>query len=92
MRLLTFIRDGEARLGALIGPRSGIFDEEVVDLAAAQQAHTGAPPRRSSMRDLIEAGPDVWARLGSDLESGDYSAFARPLSTLKLTAPVAPSC
>jgi 5-carboxymethyl-2-hydroxymuconate isomerase len=88
---VTFIHDGEERLGALIG-------EEVVDLAAAQQAHTGAPSGLSSMRDLIAAGPDAWTRLANDLAFGDHSAFAWPLRgrvqdspLLKLAAPVAPS-
>ena len=34
MRLLTYLADGERRLGALVG-------DQVVDLAAAQAARTG---------------------------------------------------
>ncbi len=84
MRLLTFQHDGAMRLGALIG-------DEVVDLAAAQQAHTGAPSTLTTLTDIIEAGPPVWARLASDLRFGDFAAFTRPLAGLKLGPPVTPS-
>ena len=43
------------------------------------------------MRALIAAGPDVWARLASDLASDDLSPFSRPLAETKLAAPVLPS-
>ena len=43
------------------------------------------------MRALIAAGSDVWARLASDLDSADLSAFSRPLAETKLAAPVQPS-
>jgi 2-keto-4-pentenoate hydratase/2-oxohepta-3-ene-1,7-dioic acid hydratase in catechol pathway len=84
MRLLTFERDGKKYAGALVG-------EEVIDLAAAQRAHTGAPSSLSSVRDIVEAGPDTWARLGSDLKFGNLTAFGWPLKGLKLAAPVTPS-
>jgi len=84
MRLLTFIRDGESRAGALV-------DDEVVDLAAAQKAHTGARPTLTSVRQIIEAGPDAWARLQADLQFGNLSAFAWPLRELRLAPPVMPS-
>ena len=60
MRLLTYLADGERRLGALVG-------DQVVDLAAAQAARTGGSGAIAEMRALIAAGPDVWARLASDL-------------------------
>jgi 2-keto-4-pentenoate hydratase/2-oxohepta-3-ene-1,7-dioic acid hydratase in catechol pathway len=84
MRLLTLLADGERRLGALVGDR-------VVDLAAAQAARTGLVGLMPDMRALIAAGSDVWARLASDLDSADVSAFSRPLAETKLAAPVLPS-
>ena len=84
MRLLTFLVDGERRLGALVGDR-------VVDLAAAQAARAGGAARCPYMRALIAAGPDVWARLASNLASTDLSPFSRPLAETKLAAPVLPS-
>ncbi len=84
MKLLTFERDGEMRAGVLI-------EDQVIDLAAAQQAHTGAPPTLTGVREIIEAGPATWARLAADLKHTDFSAFAWPLKGLKLAAPVTPS-
>ena len=84
MRLLTYLADGERRLGALVG-------DQVVDLAAAQAARTGGSGAIAEMRALIAAGPDVWARLASDLATNDLSAFSRPLAETKLAAPVQPS-
>ena len=84
MRLLTFLADGERRLGALVG-------DQVVDLAAAQAARTDGSGAIADMRALIAAGPDVWARLASDLAAADLSPFSRPLAETKLAAPVLPS-
>jgi 2-keto-4-pentenoate hydratase/2-oxohepta-3-ene-1,7-dioic acid hydratase in catechol pathway len=84
MRLLTYLADGERRLGALVG-------ELVVDLAAAQAAHMGGSDAPGDMRALIAAGPDVWARLASDLATADLSSFSRPLAEVRLAAPVLPS-
>jgi 2-keto-4-pentenoate hydratase/2-oxohepta-3-ene-1,7-dioic acid hydratase in catechol pathway len=84
MRLLTFIRDDKPHAGVLVG-------DEVIDLAAAQRAHTGKPTTLSSVRDIIEAGPDAWARLASDLKFGQLDAFAWPLADLRLAPPLAPS-
>ena len=85
MRILTFIHDGQSRLGALVD------DDQVVDLVAAQQAFTGRPPAITTVRQLIEAGPAAWARLAADLDSADLTAFSWPLAQLKLAAPVQPS-
>lgn len=85
MRLLTFFDDSRPRLGALVG------GDRVVDLAAAQGAVTGQPPAVTTMRQLIEAGPAVWARLAEDLARGEAAAFSRPLASVKLAAPVQPS-
>jgi 5-carboxymethyl-2-hydroxymuconate isomerase len=84
MKLLTFERDGELRAGVTVG-------DEVIDLAAAQQAHTGAPSTLTSVGDIIAAGPETWARLTADLKHADFSAFAWPLKGLKLAPPVRPS-
>ena len=53
MRLVTYQRPGEARLGAVVGDR-------VVDLAALAQAKGQSLP--SDMQGLIDAGPDAWSR------------------------------
>jgi len=79
MRLLAFIQDGQRRLGALVG-------DQVVDLAAA-----GMIAPATTMRELIEAGPEAWARLADDLTSTDSASFSHPLAGLKLVAPLAPS-
>jgi 2-keto-4-pentenoate hydratase/2-oxohepta-3-ene-1,7-dioic acid hydratase in catechol pathway len=84
MRLLTFFGDGERRLGALVG-------DQVVDLAAAQAARTEGSGLIAEMRDLIAAGPDVWARLADDLATADLCAFSQPLAAIALAAPVLPS-
>lgn len=85
MRLLTFFADEQPRLGVLV------HGDRVVDLAAAQGAVTGRPPAITTMRQLIEAGPEVWARLAADLARGDATAFSRPLAEVRLAAPVQPS-
>jgi 2-keto-4-pentenoate hydratase/2-oxohepta-3-ene-1,7-dioic acid hydratase in catechol pathway len=84
MRLLTFFANGEMRLGALAG-------DQVVDLAAAQAARTGVACPMPDMRAFIAAGPDVRARLTSDLASIDLSPFSQPLAETRLAAPVLPS-
>ncbi len=84
MRLLTFIDGHEHRLGALVG-------ERVVDLTAAQAGRRPGAPVFSELRALLEAGPDVWARLATDLATKEWEPFVRPLAGLKLDAPVRPS-
>jgi 2-keto-4-pentenoate hydratase/2-oxohepta-3-ene-1,7-dioic acid hydratase in catechol pathway len=84
MRLLTFLVDGQPRLGALMGDR-------VVDLAAAQAARVDGSRAIADMRALIAAGPELWARLASDLATNDLSPFSRPLAETKLTTPILPS-
>lgn len=79
MRLATFVENGEQKIGAIVG-------EKMVDLTAAQ-AGWGAQPA-TSMRSLIEAGPDAWAGLRRRLASGNLEPFMRPLAGLKLAAPV----
>jgi 2-keto-4-pentenoate hydratase/2-oxohepta-3-ene-1,7-dioic acid hydratase in catechol pathway len=76
MRLLTFLHEGQTRVGALHG-------EQVIDLTAAAAI--------SDMASLIAAGPDAWTRLARDLAARDRSAYARPLAGLKLGPPVRPS-
>lgn len=76
MRLLTFLDEGQPRVGALRG-------EHVVDLTAAAAI--------GDMESLIAAGTDAWTRLARDLAARNWSAFARPLADLKLGPPVRPS-
>ncbi len=85
MRILTFVHDGQPRLGALVG------GDRVVDLAAAQEAFPGQPPAITTVQQLIEAGPAVWARLADDLARADLAPFSRPLAEVKRAAPVQPS-
>jgi 2-keto-4-pentenoate hydratase/2-oxohepta-3-ene-1,7-dioic acid hydratase in catechol pathway len=84
MRLLTFIEQGQRRLGALVGKR-------VVDLTEAQAGRMGSASVYGDMRALIEAGPEAWAQLAQDLAAADVMPTARPLAELKLDAPVRPS-
>ena len=84
MRLLTFVDNGERRLGALVG-------EQVVDLTTAQAGRRPGAALFGDMRALLDAGPDAWSRLASDLAAKDWTPFARPLAGLKLDAPVRPS-
>jgi 2-keto-4-pentenoate hydratase/2-oxohepta-3-ene-1,7-dioic acid hydratase in catechol pathway len=84
VRLVTFIREGQKRIGAITG-------DLVTDLASAQAASTGGNAPPLNMRGLIEAGPAVWAKLARDLASNDLTPFTRPLAGLKLAAPLAPS-
>lgn len=85
MRLLTFIQDGEARLGALVDV------DQVIDLSAAEQAINGRSAPADMMRGLIAAGPDAWERLANALARGLLSTFCHPLASVKLVAPVQPS-
>lgn len=84
MRLLQYWVEGQPRLGALVG-------EQVVDLAAAQASRTGGAGAGRDMCALIEAGPEVWARLAHDLATANLAPFSRPLAAVTLAAPVAPS-
>lgn len=85
MRLLTYVLDGETRLGVLAA------DDQVIDLAAMRQALTGRSLEVDTMRALIEAGPEAWDRLASDLRSTDVEEFYVPLASVKQSAPVQPS-
>jgi 2-keto-4-pentenoate hydratase/2-oxohepta-3-ene-1,7-dioic acid hydratase in catechol pathway len=77
MKLVTFTHDGLAtpHVGAL-----GDGDEEVLDLTAAGREE----PAFTSMRALIEAGPDALAR-ARELAGG---APRRALADVRLLAPV----
>ncbi|MCD6289193.1 MAG: fumarylacetoacetate hydrolase family protein [Anaerolineae bacterium] len=81
MRLATFIQDGRWRLGAIVG-------DEIIDLASAHDARLGGYHLPSDMRSLLEAGPDAWSEVERTLASGDLAPFARPLTGVKLTAPI----
>ncbi|MBX3051306.1 MAG: fumarylacetoacetate hydrolase family protein [Caldilineaceae bacterium] len=84
MKLATFIRDQQQRVGAVV-------DGRVIDLAAALQASgKGDPATASSVLTLLAAGPDsledakaavAWAETqGADI--------AYPLEAVKLAAPI----
>ncbi len=82
MRLITYQRNGEARLGAVVGDRA-------VDLAALAQASGESLP--SDMLALIDAGPSALDRARNLLQRHqdrwpDGTAF--PLSEVKLLAPI----
>ena len=82
MRLITYRRNGEPRLGAVVGDRA-------VDLAALAQAGGQSVP--GDMLALIEAGPEALARVRQLVEGAgqrlpDGAAF--PLSEVKLLSPI----
>ena len=82
MRLITFRRDGEPRLGAVVGDRA-------VDLAAVGQAAGQSVP--SDMLALIDAGPsalDSIRRLVEQASSNLPDGAAFPLSEVQLLAPI----
>lgn len=85
MRLVTFVQNGGTRLGAVIE------GEQLVDVAAAEQAIHGPTTSQDMMRDLIAGGPEAWGRLEMALERGSLAAFCRPLASVRLTAPLQPS-
>ncbi|HWP27985.1 MAG TPA: fumarylacetoacetate hydrolase family protein [Chloroflexota bacterium] len=82
MRLVTFRRDGEARLGAVV-------DDRVVDLAALAQASGESLP--SDMLAFIDAGPSALEQARALLaRHADRwpNGTAFPLREVKLLAPI----
>jgi len=81
MRLVTFLRDGADRLGALTAAGA------VVDLACAAQAtqRDGAPFQ--SMLGLIEAGPPAWDR-ARELAAAAPAAALLDSGSVTLRAPL----
>ena len=82
MRLITFQRNGDARLGVVVGDRA-------VDLAALAEANGESLP--SDMLALIDAGSDTWARASALVARAGANAPANasyPLSEVKLLAPI----
>ncbi len=84
MRLLTYERDGEPRLGLLLG-------EQVVDLASAgAELNLAVPPDMPAFieasNDLLGSADEIRARLEQD--RGLLAKHSRPLSKLKLLAPI----
>jgi 2-keto-4-pentenoate hydratase/2-oxohepta-3-ene-1,7-dioic acid hydratase in catechol pathway len=81
MRLVTYQRPGEARLGASVGDR-------VVDLAGLAQAKGQSLP--SDMLAFIDAGPEAWERAKKLLEAGGQwpSGVSFPTGEVKLLAPI----
>ena len=85
MRLLTYDRDGNPRLGLLL-------DDLVVDAAEASSAVTGAP-LPDDMQAFIEGGEPALASARQTLESlaSDRTALtrvSRPLAETRLLAPI----
>ncbi|MCB1684995.1 MAG: fumarylacetoacetate hydrolase family protein [Pseudomonadales bacterium] len=72
MRYVTFTESGSTRIGV-------INDRGVIDLSVA------APDLPSSMRALIEAGPDAWA-VARDVAEGVSPHY--PLDAVRLEAPI----
>ena len=77
MKLVTYLRDGSARLGKLVGDGEDL----VLDLADAGDGD----PAFSGMRALIEAGEDAWARARA-IATGPGEP--RPLADVKLLTPL----
>lgn len=72
MRLVTFERGGEVKLGAVVG-------EQVVDLSAGDGAIPG------SMRHFLEAGEALFAAAQKVIDRGDHRL---PLAGVRLKAPL----
>ncbi len=90
MRLLTFIHQGQSRLGVLVG------DDTVLDVAAAQEAATRQPVELDTLQEVIEAGPAAWEQLAADIRAFDLkgdglSSFLHGLADLLLAPPIRPS-
>jgi 2-keto-4-pentenoate hydratase/2-oxohepta-3-ene-1,7-dioic acid hydratase in catechol pathway len=82
MRLITFERDGAARLGAVV-------DDRAVDLAALAAAQGEQLP--SDMLGLIDLGPEGLARVRAVLDRAGGAlpaTVAFPLSSVRLLAPI----
>lgn len=77
MKLVTFVRGDEQRLGALV-------EDRVLDLAAAAAA---ASPAFASMLALIEAGPEAWDAARSLIAKADGRSL-HPMSDIRLLAPL----
>lgn len=84
MRLITYVRAGEERIGAWIDG-----DRQVVDLAAAAVALFGVPfAAFSSMQSLIEGAAGAWARARAIVESPpDEAVFATQDCSLRSPLP-----
>jgi len=78
MRLITFLRDGNAHIGGWIDQ-----DRQIVDLTHA----AGADPAFSSMVDLIAAGPETWSRARSLIASPPAGSVV-PTTSCKILAPL----
>ncbi|HLI28811.1 MAG TPA: fumarylacetoacetate hydrolase family protein [Chloroflexota bacterium] len=82
MRLITFERDGAARLGAVV-------DDRAVDLAALAAAQGEQLP--SDMLGLIDLGPEGLTRVRAVLDRAGGAlpaTVAFPLSSVRLLAPI----
>lgn len=82
MKLATFEKDGQRRLGAVLDG-----DLKLLDLAAAHQTATGAgSPHLTDMLALIDGGQEALALARACLEKPVAATY--PLSTVRLLAPL----
>jgi acylpyruvate hydrolase len=79
MRVVTYERAGAARPGIVVG-------ERVLDAAALTDG--AALPVVSSVRALLDAGPDAWTAYGRAAEDAAAAGRGEPLAGVTLRAPV----
>jgi 2-keto-4-pentenoate hydratase/2-oxohepta-3-ene-1,7-dioic acid hydratase in catechol pathway len=79
MRVVTYERAGVARAGIAVG-------EQLLDAAAL--ATSAGLPAVGSVRALLEAGPDTWARYGEAAQAAADAGEGGPLAAATLRAPV----
>src|SRR5512143_178961 len=83
MKLATFEKEGQRRLGAVLDG-----DTTLLDLAAGHQAATGTrSPHLTDMLALIDGGPEA-LRLAQACLVVPVAAAVYPLSTVRLLAPL----
>jgi 2-keto-4-pentenoate hydratase/2-oxohepta-3-ene-1,7-dioic acid hydratase in catechol pathway len=79
MRVVTYERAGVARPGIAVG-------EQLLDAAAL--ATSAGLPAVGSVRALLEAGPDTWARYDEAAQAAADAGEGGPLAAATLRAPV----
>lgn len=84
MKIATFLRDGEKRVGLVHSSNTAVFDL----VSAAESSNLDPSPFRS-MLDLIDAGDEALESARSIFEARhDEELFSRPFSITKLLAPL----
>jgi hypothetical protein len=84
MKIATFLRDGEKRVGLIHSSNTAVFDL----VSAAESSNLDPSPFRS-MLDLIDAGDEALESARSIFEARhDEELFSKPLSATKLLAPL----